>query len=95
MTYEQLYWVQGLQEAYGDKYDSSMVPVWYSYWSDYEENGWSYVLEKDGQFYILSYRYSVMADDNECHWDPYPVTEAEALEHMLSWEALYEDVRND
>lgn len=88
-TDDPFYMMKSLRDAYGDRYDSSFTPVWKGYWCTYEENGWCYVLEKDGQLYILDYMYSVMSDDNERYWDPYPVTEEEALERMIEWEETY------
>lgn len=69
-------------------YDPTCEILYHNSWSDYEENGWTFVLRMDGRLYVLDYQYSVMSEDNEARWEPYPVTEDEALDHMLKWEEM-------
>lgn len=79
-------WQRDLQEIYGDKYDSEYIPIMHADWQDYEECGWLYVLEKDGQHYVLIYAYSVMSDDNTPYWTPYAVNDDQLWEILLEWE---------
>lgn len=76
-------WQQDLQEIYGDKYDPEYIPIMHADWQDYEECGWLYVLEKDGQHYVLIYAYSVMSDDNTPYWSPYAVDDDRLWEILL------------
>ena len=71
--------------------DYTFQIVYYGDWSDYEESGYMFVLEKDGQYYIQQGGYSVMAEDNTPYWDPWPCTEEQALKEMLDWELVMED----
>lgn len=68
-------------------YDPSYTPIYHGQWSSYEENGWMYLFERDGRYYILQGGYSVMA---ETHPDPvFDVEEIsfeEAFEEMTSME---------
>ena len=77
-------WQRDLQEIYGDKYDPEYIPIIHADWQDYEE--WLYVLEKDGQHYVLIYAYSVMSDDNTPYWSPYAVDDDQLWEILLEWE---------
>jgi len=68
--------------------------VFYAEWCDYEENGWHSVLLHNGQLYVQGGGHSVMSDDNRDRWDPWPVTEDEALEIMLSWEENEQEIQD-
>jgi len=87
VTHEQIAWQEDLVEIFGDAYDPTFVPVWHASWSDHEECGWIYLLEKDGQHYLQQGGYSVMAEDNTPFWNPWRVSEAEALDEMISRES--------
>jgi hypothetical protein len=67
-------------------YDPTYEIVHHAAWSDYEENGWMFILRKDSQLYLLTWAYSVMADDNTPKWYPIPISESEALKEMIEWE---------
>lgn len=75
-----------LEEISG--YDPDFEIVHHASWSTYEEYGWIFILRKDNQLYALEYQYSVMSDDNSVRWDPYPITEDQALELILEWEGI-------
>jgi hypothetical protein len=79
-------WQQDLMDAYGDNYDPEYIPIMHAGWQDYEECGWLYVLQKDNQYYVLKYAYSVMSDDNTAYWEPYAVNEDQLWEILLEWE---------
>lgn len=68
-------------------YDPTYVPIYHGQWSSYEENGWVYLLEREGRYYLLRGGYSVMA---ETHPDPvFDVEEIsfeEAVAEMTSME---------
>jgi hypothetical protein len=86
MTYEQWQWQQDLAERFPQEYDPAFVPVWHASWCDYEESAYVYVLQKDDQYYVQSYAYSVMSNDNTEYWDPYLVSDARLWEILLDWE---------
>lgn len=92
MTQEDYEWERKniLEEIPG--YTPAFEIVHYASWSDYEENGWIFILRKDNQLYALEYQYSVMSDDNSVRWDPYPVSQDEAVELMISWEEAAEEM---
>lgn len=86
MTYEQWQWAQELQERFPNEYDPTYVPLWHGAWSDYEEYGWIYILEKVGQLYVLEGGYSVMTSEDTNDWRPYPVTYERVFEILEGWE---------
>jgi hypothetical protein len=67
-------------------YDPTYEIIHHAAWCDYEENGWMFILRKDQQLYLLTWSYSVMAEDNTPEWRPMTVSEEEALEVMIEWE---------
>lgn len=86
MTWEQVRWQRELAEIFGVAYDPGFVPVWHAAWSDYEECGWIYVLERDGRYFVQEGGYSVMADDNTPCWHPYEVSDGRLWEILVDWE---------
>ena len=40
----------------------------------------------DGKFYEQQGGHSVMVEDNTDRWDPWEVTESDALDTMIEWE---------
>ncbi len=67
-------------------YDPTYEIIHHAAWSDYEENGWMFILRKGQQHYLLYGGFSVMAEDNTPEWRPMPISEVEALEEMMEWE---------
>ena len=65
--------------------DLSYTIVFSADWSGYEDSGYQFILEKDGQYYDLSGGTSCMAEDNTPAWDPFPVSPDQALAIMLEW----------
>ena len=74
-------------------YDPDFEIVHHASWSTYEEHAWMFILRKDSQLYALEYQYSVMADDNSVIWDPYPITDDQALQLMSEWEETEEEMQ--
>ena len=90
MDYHEEQWArQVLREEYPGQDTDAHVIQYFDSWSDYEENGWMFILEKDKQLYILHYAYSVYGDrvSNTPYWDLIPVTEDEAIQEMLVYDA--------
>lgn len=85
MTNEDLHRIDDLEQAYPG-YDRSYVPIYHESWTTYEENGWVFILERLGQLYSLEYQYSVMSDDNSVIWNPYPITDQQALDLIDEWD---------
>jgi len=71
-------------------WDPSYKVIFHANWSDWEESGWVAVMERNGKFYEQRGGYSVMCEDNTDRWDPWEVTQEQALETMLEW-AEHED----
>lgn len=79
-----------LRENYlGQDIDAYAV-LHFDSWSTYEENGWMFILEKDGNLFALEYAYSVFGDhsSNTPCWEPYPVTQEQALALMVEWDDI-------
>lgn len=73
-------------------YDSSYRILHFDSWSSYDEHGWMFVFEKDSQYWLLEYQYSVFAEDNTPVWQPHQVSADEAVAAMLDWEQAGKDV---
>lgn len=70
-------------------YDPTFIPVWGAHYSDYSSCSWCVILEKDNGYYIQEYYYSPEAGGmNEVEWNPYQVTEEQAIEEMLRWDKI-------
>lgn len=66
-------------------WDPSYEVIFLGAWSDYEESGWVAVMHRNGRYYEQHGGYCVMAEDNTDYWDPYPVSEDQAIETMIEW----------
>jgi hypothetical protein len=88
MLYEQLGWCNELADLFGEAYDTDYMPIWHAEWSDYEEWGWIYILEKDGRFYEQTGGYSVMSSDNTPYWAPREITYEEMCEILDEWHEI-------
>ena len=86
MTNDQCMWQQELRERFPQCYDPEYVPVWHAYWGDYEESGYFYLLERNGQLYVQEGGHCVMAEDNTEHWLPYAVSYDDAIQLLIEWE---------
>lgn len=94
MDYHEEQWARKvLREEYPEQDTEAYVIQYFDSWSTYEENGWMFILEKDKQFYMLFYQYSVLSDDNRVRWEPYEVTEEEAIQEMLIFDVSVREVR--
>ena len=73
-------------------YDPSYVPLLYFHWSDYEEWGCLFILQKDGQLYEWTHGYSVMSDGPQNDpFDPFPISHDRASELIDEWIATLKD----
>ena len=69
-----------------DGYDSSYRIVFVGEWSDWEENGWLFIFEKDNRFYFLQGSHCVMTINNRYSFkNIQEITSDEALELMEEW----------
>ena len=94
MTNQELEWWQELQELLGDACDPTFVPVYHASWSDYEEHGLVFILEKEGMFYELVGGHSVMSGDYGDVWDPEPISDQAICETINEWEEIQGSPRN-
>ena len=64
------------------------LELYFRSWSGYEEYGHMAIVQHTvtGQMYVQRWNYSVMAEDNTMQWDPWVVTEEEAIQEMLEWD---------
>lgn len=76
-----------IDELY-DSVPDHFLEVYFRSWSGYEEYGHMAIVQHTGtnQLYVQRWNYSVMAEDNTMNWDPWEVTEEEAIEEMLEWD---------
>jgi hypothetical protein len=78
-----------LRELYPDV-PADFEEVWYVDWADYEEYGHLIIVRCNltGQLFQQQWAYSVMVHpaENPMEWNPWPVSEQEAMELLLEWE---------
>jgi len=83
---------QILQEVFGEQYDTSFVPFYYAGWAGYEDDGHVCILERDGQFYELTWGYSPMADCHDDIWVVDPIESDDAVIALIEeWEQLVQE----
>lgn len=69
-------------------FDPSYNLIFSAGWSDWEEGGWLFIFEKDGQAYSIEGGHCVMTGTSEPSFpeDLEPLSQDEALAMMLEWE---------
>ncbi|TLX16242.1 hypothetical protein [Rhizobium sp. MHM7A] len=67
-------------------YDASYVLAYYNAWSDFEDNGWVAIFERNGQFFQCDGGYSPMVGHVEEKLLYEPITLEQALEEIEAME---------
>lgn len=80
-------------EDYFENFDPTYNLFFHAAWSDYEEDGWIFIFEKDSKFFSIEGGHCIMVKDTTPDFatDLTPLTEDEVLEIMTEWQENEED----
>ena len=72
-----------LIEEFGEKFDTSYIPICKGSWCTYSSYGWMILFEKNDEYYILE---SNVECDYISEFNPTKITYEEAIQQMIDWE---------